>query len=130
MDSKLKLFSLFTYLYFFQNFKFGVLLTTCKSTGGTVFCIIQGFQPCISNAVPLLSHHDCPIFELTKTIFTTEATNVSKSVSFVHLCADSCKFEEASASVLLEQEEVDAPGLHFIHDYRNYMYCYNVYCMC
>ena len=89
---------------------------------------MQGFQPCGSSAVPLLSHHDCPIFELTKTIFTTEATNVSKSVSFVHLCADSCKFEETSTSVLLDKE-VDTTGLHFIHD-NKYMYCYNVYCMC
>ena len=92
--------------------------------------MMQGFQPCGSSAVPLLSHHDCPIFELTKTIFTTEATNVLKSVSFVHLCGDSCKFEEISTPELLEQEEVDTTGLHFIHDYKNDMYCYNVYCMC
>ena len=112
---------LFIYLNLFQNFKFGVLLTTCKSPDGTVFCVMQGFQPCCSSGVPLVTHHDCPIFELSKTIFITEATNILKAVLFVHLCAGSCKFEETSTPVLLEQEEVDTTGLQFVHDYKNYM---------
>ncbi|KAL5497408.1 hypothetical protein EMCRGX_G013875 [Ephydatia muelleri] len=42
---------------------------------------------------PVLNQYDCPILELSKMVFCTSSTNISRSVSLVHECTDSCGFK-------------------------------------
>ena len=67
---------------------YGILLAVFKLQDGAVVCFIQGFQKLQSQdgARPFVNEYDCPLLELTRTIFSTPGRNILRAVSVVHEC--------------------------------------------
>ncbi|KAL5500020.1 hypothetical protein EMCRGX_G011511 [Ephydatia muelleri] len=67
---------------------YGILLAVFKLQDGAVVCLIQGFQKLQSQdgARPFVNEYDCPLLELTRTIFSTPGRNILRAVSVVHEC--------------------------------------------
>ena len=110
---------------------YGILLAVFKLQDGAVVCLIQGFQKLKSQdgARPFANEYDCPLLELTRTIFSTPGGNILRAVSVVHECGASCRFEETQTIENVERQEITRTKLTFEHDWSNTLYSYNVYCV-
>ena len=119
-----------TYIFTQIQMQYGILLATFKRNDGSVHCLVQGFQKLeTTDGQAIKNSYDCPLLELSRTIFCTPSSNVRRAVSLVHECSDSCAFLETTAVDNVEREEVSIQSkLLFKHDWQNYLYCYNVYC--
>eukprot|EP00731_Ephydatia_muelleri_P028790 Em0020g434a len=111
------------------NMKYGILLTTFTLSDGSVHCLVQGFHELtLPDGQPLVNEYDCPLMDLSTTIFCTAGNNIQRPVSFVHQCSGTCLFKETGASIRnVERDIVQEDTLIFKHDWNNTMYCYNVY---
>ena len=102
-------------------------MAVLKTSSGAVLCLLQGFKPlCSANG----DHkYDCPLLELTQTVFTVPSESVRRSVNMVHQCTQSCTFQESPSVETCEREKIMCNKLSFVHDLRNITYCFNVYCI-
>ena len=91
---------------------YGILLNTFKTTAGNAICLIQGFQFVSINDEILLNNFECPMLQLSKTIFTTPGSNVKRAVSIVHECTDSCSMQEVAT---IQRENISCNKLEFNH---------------
>eukprot|EP00731_Ephydatia_muelleri_P033470 Em0030g27a len=108
------------------NMKYGILLATFKCTDGTAHCLVQGFHELtLSDGREMVNDYDCPLLDLSTTIFCTTGNNVQRPVSFVHECSATCLCKETGTSRRsVEREIVEEDTLVFEHDWKNTMYCY------
>ncbi|KAL5463475.1 hypothetical protein EMCRGX_G032371 [Ephydatia muelleri] len=73
----------------FQQFSYGELLAILSLRNGATVCIIRGFEAVeVEPGVPLLSEFDCPYYNLTRTIFSTDSSNISAAISMMHHCEE------------------------------------------
>lgn len=80
--------------------QYGILLATFKRNDGSVHCLVQGFHKLeTADGQAFKNPYDCPLLELSRTIFCTPGNNVRRAVSLVHECSDSCVFLETTAYV-------------------------------
>ncbi|KAL5474420.1 hypothetical protein EMCRGX_G026364 [Ephydatia muelleri] len=80
----------------FCEFKYGQLLTTIKLKSGRTLCLVQGFLAMqLPNGQPLLNDYECPLFTLSRTLFSVDSTRIQKAISMVHECGNHCKFERS-----------------------------------
>eukprot|EP00731_Ephydatia_muelleri_P011658 Em0006g552a len=71
----------------FCELKYGQLLSIIKSETGHTSCLVQGFELMVlPDGRPLLHLFDCPLYNLSRTIFS-----VVRRVSMVHRCGSSCQ---------------------------------------
>lgn len=113
----------------FCQFTYGLLLTTVKQKEHTV-CIVQGFDPMeLPTGEQLLNDFDCPLFNLSRTLFSVDSTTIVTATSMVHECGNSCHFQETQDHSMVERELVESTTLVFKHDWTQLLYCYNVYCI-
>ena len=99
------------------------------TSDGSVHCLVQGFHELtLPDGQPLVNEYDCPLMDLSTTIFCTAGNNIQRPVSFVHQCSGTCLFKETGASIRNVEREIVQDTLIFKHDWNNTMYCYNVYC--
>lgn len=82
--------------------------------------------PCGSN---ITNEVDCPLFELTRVIFVARSTTVLKAVSMIHECTASCKFSNKQIARNVEREQISTSRIEYEHDFKNILYCLNLYCM-
>lgn len=110
---------------------YGILLAVFKLQDGAVVCLIQGFQKLQSQdgARLFMNEYDCPLLELTRTIFSTPGRNILRAVSVVHECGASCRFDETQTIESVERQEITRTKLTFEHDWSNTLYSFNVYCV-
>ena len=94
---------------------YGILLAVYKLQDGSVVCLIQGFQKLQSQdgAMPFLNEYDCPLLELTRTIFSTPGRNILQAVSVVHECGASCRFEETQTIENVERHKITWTKTYF-----------------
>ena len=104
--------------------KYGILLATFKLQDGSVHCLVQGFHELtLPDGQPLVTEYDCPLLDLSTTIFCTASNNIQRPVSFVHQCSATCLFKETGASIRnVEREIVQEDTLIFKYDWNNTMY--------
>ena len=90
---------------------------------------MQGFHELtLSDGRAMVNDYDCPLLDLSTTIFCTTGNNVQRPVSFVHECSATCLCKEAGTSRRsVEREIVEEDTLVFEHDWNNTMYCYNIW---
>ncbi|KAL5503005.1 hypothetical protein EMCRGX_G009879 [Ephydatia muelleri] len=70
------------------NMKYGILLTTFTLSDGSVHCLVQSFHELtLPDGQPLVNEYDCPLLDLSTTIFCTAGNNIQRPVSFVHQCS-------------------------------------------
>ena len=71
--------------------------------------------------VPLHSEFDCPYYNLTRTIFSTDCSSISTAVSMVYHCEreDGCHFVNTDVCQLVERQETIQRKLTFQHDWTN-----------
>lgn len=111
-----------------DQFMYGILLATF-ATHNAVWCIVQGFLPLLSlDEQPILNPYDCPLLELSNTIFCTPSCNIKRHAPLVHECTNSCTFQETMQARTVERENILCNKLVFQHDWSNPTYCFNVYC--
>ena len=111
--------------------KYGILLTTFKLSDGSVIAWCKAFMSSsyLTDMQPLVNEYDCPLLDLSTTIFCTAGNNIQRPVSFGHQCGGTCLFKETGASIRnVERDIVQEDTLIFKHVWNNTMYCYNVYC--
>eukprot|EP00731_Ephydatia_muelleri_P021977 Em0014g568a len=78
----------------FCEFKYGQLLTTIKLKSGRTLCLVQGFLAMqLPNGQPLLNDYECPLFTLSRTLFSVDSTRIQKAISMVHECGNHCKLQ-------------------------------------
>ncbi|KAL5494053.1 hypothetical protein EMCRGX_G015323 [Ephydatia muelleri] len=95
-----------TYIFTQIQMQYGILLATFKRNDGSVHCLVQGFQKLeTTDGQAIKNSYDCPLLELSRTIFCTPSSNVRRAVSLVHECSDSCAFLETTAVDNVEREE-------------------------
>eukprot|EP00731_Ephydatia_muelleri_P002956 Em0001g2956a len=76
----------------FCELKYGQLLSTIKSETGHTSCLVQGFEPMVlPDGWPLLHPFDCPLYNLSRTIFSVDSSAIVRRVSMVHRCGSSCQ---------------------------------------
>ncbi len=110
--------------------KYGILLLCCRSVQGRVVCLVQGFEALESPlGEPLVNEYDCPLLSLTRTVITVYAFNIIKAISIVHECTESCCFVNSVRHRNVEREQISVSSLVYEHDFSNYLYCLNIYCM-
>ena len=105
--------------------KYGILLATFKLNDGSVIAWCKVFMSSryLMDMQPLVNEYDCPLMDLSTTIFCIAGNNIQRPVSFVHRL-----FKETRASIRnVERDIVQEDTLIFKHDWNNTMYCYNVY---
>ena len=110
--------------------KYAVLTAVLKSLGGLSYSVVQGFLPLqSSNGKQLYNEYDCPLMELTRTLFTVLSVNIQAAVNIVHECTSTCMFSEEMTMQSIEREHLESHKLNFTHDWGNDVYCYNVFCV-
>ena len=66
-----------------------------KTSSGAVLCLLQGFKPlCSADGDQRHNKYDCPLLELTRSVFTVPSESVRRSVNMVHQCTQSCTFQD------------------------------------
>ena len=87
-----------------------------KTSSGAVLCLLQGFKPlCSADGDQRHNKYDCPLLELTRTVFTLQSESV-RSVNMVHQCTQSCTFQESLSAETCEREKIMCNKLSFVHD--------------
>ena len=108
--------------------RYALLMAVYKTATGATLCLLQGFLSLLtSTGEQLLNEFDCPLLELTKTLFTVPGGNIRK-VIIVHECTNTCVLAEKAAGQTVDREHLGCNQLTFVHDWSNYFYCYNVFC--
>ena len=82
----------------------------------------------LPNGQPLLNDYECPLFTLSRTLFSVDSTRIQKAISMVLECGNHCKFETTAILNTGEREQVADTKLVFLHDWTQ-LYCLNVYCI-
>ena len=105
--------------------KYGVLLATFKLCDGSVHCLVRGFHELTSDGQLVMNEYNCPVSDLSTTIFCTSGKNMQRPVSLVHECSASCVFKETATSLRnVERESIQQNTLVFEHDWSNTMYIF------
>ena len=78
---------------------------------------------------PLLNPFDCPLYNLSRTIFSVDSSAIVRPVSMVHECGSSCKLDNAEFAQNIEREQMVTTQCIFRHDWTVTTFCYNVYCI-
>ncbi|KAL5503163.1 hypothetical protein EMCRGX_G010071 [Ephydatia muelleri] len=102
--------------------KYGILLTTFKLSDGSVIAWCKAFMSSsyLTDMQPLVNEYDCPLLDLSTTIFCTAGNNIQRPVSFVHQCSGTCLFKETGASIRnVERDIVQEDTLIFKHVWNN-----------
>eukprot|EP00731_Ephydatia_muelleri_P021864 Em0014g455a len=114
----------------FCEFKYGQLLTTIKSEAGHTYCLVQGFEAVEQpDGQPLVNSFDCPLYYLSRKLFTVDSSAIVRAVSMVHECGSSCKLQDAELFQNVEREEMATMQCVLKHDWTLPLFCYNVYCI-
>lgn len=105
------------------------MLACCKRSNGCKVCILRGLQFITSPlGDKIMNEVDCPLLELSHTIFTTLSSSVLKAVSVMHECSTTCHFVSKQIPQNIERESVSVSKLEFEHDFSsNLIYCLNLY---
>ena len=77
----------------------------------------------LPNGQPLLNDYECPLFTLSRTLFSVDSTRIQKAISMVHECGNHCKFATAAILNTVEWEQVADTKLVFLHDWTQLFYC-------
>lgn len=110
--------------------KYAVLLACCKHSDGGQFCVLRGFQRLLSSQGESIENgFGCPMLLLTHTVMTVKASTLVNAVSVVHKCGSTCRFVTRQCHKNIERQVLSCESLDFQHDFCNYNYCRNVYCM-
>ena len=64
---------------------------------------------------PLLNPFDCPLYNLSRTIFSLDSSAIARPVSMVHECGSSCKLDTAVQNI--EREQMVTTQCIFRHDW-------------
>ena len=70
--------------------RYGVLLVSCKTSHGSIICVICGLEPVLALQGESINQLDCPLLMLTGTVFTAKSSMIVGAVSIVHECGNSC----------------------------------------
>ncbi|KAL5516700.1 hypothetical protein EMCRGX_G002103 [Ephydatia muelleri] len=62
------------------------LISTIKSETGHTLCLVQAMV--LPDGQPLLNPFDCPLYNLSRKIFTVDTNAIVRPVSMVHECAN------------------------------------------
>ena len=95
-------------------------------------CVVRGLESLASPlGGPITNEFDCPLFLLSRILFTVRATDILQAVSMVHECTRTCQFTTMAVPRMVERELHSATArTEFKHDYAgNMMYCLNLYCI-
>eukprot|EP00731_Ephydatia_muelleri_P007439 Em0003g1687a len=82
----------------FCEFKYGQLLSTIKSETGHTSCLVQGIEALVlPDEQPLLNPFDCPLYNLSRTIFSVDSSAIY--ISPINLLKASLVYAANSAEV-------------------------------
>lgn len=73
----------------------------------------------MSGNQPILNDKLCPLLLALDTLFIIPSTSIISTVSIVHECSTTCHIESSKYHEKIEREDVELPGLSFIHDLTN-----------
>ena len=96
--------------------RYASLMAVYKTATGATLCLLQGFLSLLTTTgEQLLNEFDCPLLELTKTLFTVPGGNIRKAVNIVHECTNTCMLAEKAAGQTVEREHLGCNQLTFVH---------------
>ena len=72
---------------------------------------------------------DCPLLELTEDYRIIPSSAAIAPVSVVHECDDECKFIAGTKQTVEREQIINKGLLSYVHNYCNFYFCLNVYCM-
>ena len=78
---------------------------------------------------PLVNSFDCPLYYLSRKLFTVDSSAIVRTVSMVHECGSSCKLQDAELHQNVVREEMATTQCVLKHDWTLPLFCYNVYCI-
>ena len=110
--------------------KYAPLSAAFRASNGATYCVLQGLLPLQSiDGEQLHNAFDCPILELTRTLFIVPSADIQRPVNIVHECTDSSTFSEVATTLSVKREQLLSTKLTYIHDWNNPYYCYNIFCV-
>ena len=66
---------------------------------------------------PLVNSFDCPLYYLSRKLFTVDSSAIVRAVSMVHKCGSSCKLQDAELLQNVEREEMATTQCVLKHDW-------------
>ena len=72
---------------------------------------------------------DCPMLELTEEYKVIPSSAAIAPVSVVHECDSDCKHVLGTTQTVEREHILNKGLLSYVHNYRNFYFCLNVYCM-
>ena len=105
----------------------GVILC-CIESNSRCYVIVRHLEPLMAGTEPICNDFDCPLYSLTSILRSIPSAAIIRPVSVVHQCTSTCSLQNKDVSMTLERQVASQKTLCFSHDWRNTLYCYNVYC--
>lgn len=78
--------------------------------------------------IPITNEMDCPLIEESHRFAILPSQSILGSISIVHECGSSCIIQQTTQRKI-EREDVILQVHHVNHDFKNKMYCINIFCI-
>ena len=73
---------------------------------------------------------ECPLLQQSKMFVMLESEAIQNTVSLVHQCSRTCRFQKKAVHRTIEREDVQVSSLFvYSHDWSNNLFCLNIYKM-
>ncbi|KAL5502825.1 hypothetical protein EMCRGX_G009660 [Ephydatia muelleri] len=78
----------------YQQFTYELLMAVFKTSSGALLCLLQGFKPLCSADGDQRNKYDCPLLELTQSVFTVPSESVRSLRRYLVRCSTKVQNQE------------------------------------
>ena len=104
-------------------------LEGCFEEDKNSHCVIRKLERLECSGDPVCNEMDCPLLEFSENYGIIPSSVTIAPVSIVHKCDAECKFITGKKQTVEREEFVNKRLLNYVHNYRNFYFCLNIYCM-
>ena len=96
---------------------------------GNSYCVVRQLARLECGGNPMFNEMDCPLLELTDEYKIIPSSAAIAPVSVVHECDSECEYVAGTTQIVEREHIVNKRPLSYVHNYRNFYFSLNVYCM-
>ena len=100
------------------------------------YCIVQTFERVTGVAGQdgtedaIKNELECPLLLQSKIFVILQSDAIQNTVPLVHQCSRTCTFQKKTVHRTIEREDIRVSSLFvYCHDWRNNLFCLNIYKM-
>ena len=92
------------------------------------YCIVDPLCPVMAGKQVVNNEMDCPLYQSLGIPSVIPSVWILQSVCVVHECTNMCKEVQGTAVKAEHEQTMLQNTYHIKHDYKNELYCLNLYC--